>query len=81
MTPSSMTPEEFKAWRKKLGWKREETAARLGLSLASVSFYENGERPDSLKNVYIPLVVSWACMALAKNLDNPFIIPNKGESR
>lgn len=72
MTPSLMKPDEFRDWRRRMGWKREEVALRLGLSLASVSFYENGERPDILKGVAIPLVVAWACCALEKGLDNPW---------
>lgn len=68
-----MQPDEFRAWRKRMGWKRDEAARRLGASLSSVSFYENGKRPDKEEKVGIPISITWACVALEAGIENPFI--------
>ncbi|MDE2020173.1 MAG: helix-turn-helix transcriptional regulator [Patescibacteria group bacterium] len=67
MIASRLDPEKFRAWRKKLGWKREETASKLGISLSTVRNYEKGCRTDR-DDVIIPLLVAWACAAIDAGL-------------
>ncbi|MCT8266153.1 helix-turn-helix transcriptional regulator [Afifella sp. JA880] len=58
-----MTPDQFKAWRKKLGMKQKEAADRLGLKKRMIQYYETGERDG--KKVKIPKSVRLACYALS----------------
>lgn len=41
----TMTPSAFSAWRRRMGFSREEAAARLFLSPATVKAYELAQRP------------------------------------
>ena len=44
MKPSTLTPEQFIAWRRSLGMSQGAAANRLHISVASVSSYETGFR-------------------------------------
>ena len=62
-TSSAMTPEQFRAWRKSLGWKQKEAADRLGLKKRMIQYYEKGDRDG--RKVDIPKSVRLACYALS----------------
>lgn len=66
MTPSSLTPQAFIAWRKGLGMSQSAAAKRLGISLSSVYSYENGVRKEG--QVKIPLLVCLGMAAVSNNL-------------
>ena len=59
-----MTPQQFSAWRERMGWSKVETAKQLGVSVASVALYENGLRFDDGRPVKIPKTVILATEAL-----------------
>jgi transcriptional regulator with XRE-family HTH domain len=40
----TMTPSAFSAWRRRMGWSREQAAQRLMLSVPTVKAYELGQR-------------------------------------
>lgn len=61
-----MTPEQFRAWRKSLGWKQKDAAERLGLKKRMIQYYEKGDRDG--KAVQIPKTVRLACYALAQGV-------------
>jgi len=63
-----MSPEQFRAWRKALGWKQKEAAERLGLRKRMIQYYEKGNRDG--KDVRIPKTVRLACYALAQGIDD-----------
>lgn len=65
-----MTPTQFKAWRKRMGWSQQEAADHLGISKISVQNYERGRRaaPDP-RPVEIPMPVALACSALYHRLE------------
>lgn len=54
---NAMRPEDFKAWRKRLGLTQAATADELGITRRAVIYYEQGAR-------LIPKVVMLACKAL-----------------
>lgn len=58
-----MTPERFRAWRKRLGLKQKEAADHLGLKKRMIQYYERGHRDGHA--VVIPKTVRLACFALA----------------
>ena len=58
-----MTPHQFKAWRKAMGLKQKEAAARLGLKKRVIQYYERGHRDG--KKVEVPKAVELACYALS----------------
>ncbi len=62
-----MSPGEFKAWRKAMGLKQKEAAARLGLKKRVIQYYERGHRDG--KKVAVPKSVELACYALAVGVD------------
>jgi transcriptional regulator with XRE-family HTH domain len=65
-----MTPEDFKAWRKAMGFRSQQAAAdALGMSKSAIVNYELGTRRDGGKPVEIPRVVALACAALDAGLD------------
>jgi DNA-binding XRE family transcriptional regulator len=39
-----MTPDDFRQWRKRLGWTQNDAAAKLGLSVRAIKHYESGSR-------------------------------------
>ena len=63
-TKSSLTPTQFRLWRKRLDWKRHEAAKKLGMSYGSIQHYEKGLRREG--KVLIPRVVALAMIALEK---------------
>lgn len=60
-TPSTMTPDELRQLRRRLGLRQQDLADRLGLSKRAIAHYELGTRP-------IPLLVALACRALEAGL-------------
>lgn len=58
-----MEPNEFRQWRKSLGWKQKDAAEKLGLKKRVIQYYEKGDRDG--KAVAIPRSVELACLALA----------------
>lgn len=58
-----MQPDDFRTWRKALGWKQKDAADRLGLKKRVIQYYEKGDRDG--KPVEIPLTVELACLALS----------------
>lgn len=40
-----MTPSAFSAWRRRMGWSRDEAAAHLVVSASTIKSYELGQRP------------------------------------
>jgi transcriptional regulator with XRE-family HTH domain len=62
-----MTPQQFKAWRKAMGLRQKEAAARLGLKKRVIQYYERGHRDG--KKVEVPKSVELACYALAVGVD------------
>ena len=62
-----MQPEDFRGWRKTLGWKQKDAAEKLGLKKRVIQYYEKGDRDG--KPVEIPKSVELACLALALGFD------------
>ena len=62
----TMTPERFRAWRKRLGLKQKEAADHLGLKKRMIQYYERGHRDGHA--VVIPKTVRLACYALASGV-------------
>ncbi len=60
---NTVTPAEFKRWRKWMGLSQKEAASALGLKRRVVQYYEKGERDGEAVNV--PRSVYLACYALA----------------
>lgn len=56
-----MTPEEFTAWRQRLGYTKTEAAAALGLSPNMPRYYERGDTE-------IPRYIALACAAVSYGL-------------
>ncbi len=59
----SMTPDDFKAWRKAMGISQDGAAEVLQLSKATIQNYERGVRLDG-KPAPIPHTTALACAAL-----------------
>lgn len=64
----SMTAVTFRLWRKRMGWRQQEAAARLGLSKRIIQYYEKGNRDG--QEVQIPLSVRLACYALSRGVQD-----------
>jgi transcriptional regulator with XRE-family HTH domain len=64
----SMSPSEFRAWRKSRGLKQKEAAEKLGLKKRMIQYYETGSRGD--KAVTIPKTVELACYALSVGVES-----------
>lgn len=62
-----MEPDDFRGWRKALGWKQKDAADRLGLKKRVIQYYEKGHRDG--KRVEIPKTVELACLALSLGYD------------
>lgn len=73
-----MTPDDFKAWRRQMGWSQQAAAEALGLGKSSIQLYEAGRRRDDHRPVEIPRTVALACAALAAGLE-PFGVLNIDE--
>lgn len=48
-----MTPTALKMYRKKLGYTQQEMAVKMGLSLVSICFKEQGRRPITKRDEMI----------------------------
>lgn len=68
MKSTSMTPEQFRAWRKGLGWKQKDAAEFLGLKKRMIQYYETGVRDG--KKVKIPKYIRLACYALSSGVSD-----------
>ena len=68
MTPSGMSGEQFRAWRKKMQWTQPFAAQKLGICVASVQSYERGRRSDKENPIAIPLLTAWAMSAISDGL-------------
>ena len=60
-----MTPEQFKAWRKRLRLSQQAAGVALGLGTSTVALYEQGKRWEDSRPVTIPKHVRLAMAALA----------------
>ena len=67
-TSAAMTPDQFRAWRKTLGWKQKDAAEKLGLKKRMIQYYEKGDRDG--RKVDIPRYVRLACYALSAGVDD-----------
>lgn len=63
-----MSPDQFKAWRKRMGLNQAKAAEALGISKSSVELYERGVRRDDGRPVVIPKAVELACAALVAGI-------------
>jgi len=60
-----MSPEQFKAWRKAMGFKSQSAVAEaLGVSKGTIELYETGRRRDNGLPVTIPDSIILACAAV-----------------
>lgn len=64
-----MTPDDFKAWRERMGYSMQAAATALGISKPSVVNYERGSRREDDRTVAIPRTVALACAALEQGLE------------
>ena len=65
---TSMSPADFKRWRKSLKLSQKEAAHALGLKRRIVQYYEKGERNGD--RVEVPKTVRLACYALAQGCED-----------
>jgi transcriptional regulator with XRE-family HTH domain len=65
---ASMTPDQFRLWRKRLGLKQKEAADQLGLKKRVIQYYEKGTRDG--KKLEIPKTVRLACYALSAGVED-----------
>lgn len=63
-----MKPEDFKNWRKDMGFSQTQAAEKLGLSKATIVNYDSGTRREDGREVVIPQTVALACAALSHGL-------------
>jgi len=63
-----MTKEQFKAWRKKMGFTQQQAADALGLYRLTIINYERGTRPENNLEVKIPRSIALACAAVQAGL-------------
>lgn len=76
-TRETMTPGQFKKWRKSLGLNQTKAAKALGLKLRTVQYYEKGERKG--KPLVIPKTVVLACYAIACGVTDVDFTTPEGE--
>lgn len=62
----SLSPQAFKAWRKRLGLSQKQAGDALGLKTRMIQYYEKGERDG--EPIAIPKTVRLACQALATGI-------------
>lgn len=63
MSVSEMSPQQFRHWRKELGFKQKDAAEQLGLKKRMIQYYEKGNRDG--RPVEIPKSIRLACYALS----------------
>lgn len=63
---TTMSPDDFKTWRKAIDFSKDEAAAALGVSKDTIEEYDAGNRFDDDE---IPKAVALACTALYYRLD------------
>jgi len=63
-----MSPEEFRQWRQRLGMKKTDAMAALGIARSTLDQYETGVRRDGRGSVEIPRHIALACTAIAYGL-------------
>jgi transcriptional regulator with XRE-family HTH domain len=63
-----MQPDDFRSWRKALGWKQKDAAEKLGLKKRVIQYYEKGDRDG--KAIEIPKTVELACLALTLGFES-----------
>lgn len=64
-----MTPDEFKAWRKAMGFTQKEAGDVLGITKWAVENYERGWRREDDRPVIIPRSIALACSAVFVGLE------------
>jgi len=60
-----VTPEEFRAWRRRMGWTQAEAARQLGISRRHVVSLEQGRHADG-RAATIERYTELACAALER---------------
>lgn len=65
-----MKPEDFKRWRKEMGFSQKQAATALDVSSVTIENWERGHRLDG-KPAPISLVVAYACTAMFHKM-NPW---------
>ncbi|MFI0844415.1 helix-turn-helix domain-containing protein [Mesorhizobium sp. IMUNJ 23232] len=65
-----MTSEDFRTWRKHMGFSQTKAAETIGVSRGSVENYERGSRREDDRAVEIPKTVALACIAAFYGLDH-----------
>lgn len=66
-----MTADDFKYWRKEMGFTQQQACEALGISIQTLGNYERGSRYEDGREVIIPLTVALVCSALIGGL-KPF---------
>ena len=61
-----MSPEQFRTWRKSMGFRQKDAGDRLGLKKRIIQYYEKGERDG--KPIEIPKYIRLACYAAANGI-------------
>jgi len=64
-----MKTEQFKAWRKKMGFTQQQAADALGVYARTITNYERGQRYEDGREVKIPESIALACSALYAHLE------------
>lgn len=62
----TMSPKQFKKWRKSLNLGQKEAAEKLGLNKRMIQYYEKGEREG--KEVKVPKYIRLACYAISQKI-------------
>lgn len=66
-----MTPEEFRAWRKRLDLTQQAAAKALGVSHSTVQLYEGSWTPPEGRTGDIPKTIRLAMAAIEAALPDP----------
>jgi len=64
-----MNKENFKTWRKEMGFTQKQAADALGINSQSVFNYERGARVEDGRAVIIPRPIALACAAIRAGLE------------